>query len=80
MTGPDYYVGRLSLVALTTSREGDLEKLELVGRLMKRSASKEAQRWAEYTVLRGKQRLQADSFDKKYVNLVGGPLGCDDLA
>ena len=31
-------------------------------------------------VLRAKQRLQADSFDKKYINLVGGPLGCDDLA
>ena len=31
-------------------------------------------------MLRAKQRLQADSFDKKYVNLVGGPLGCDDLA
>ena len=80
VTGPDYYVGRLSLVALTTSKEGDLERLDLLGRILKRSASKEAQRWAEYTVLRAKQRLQADSFDKKYINLVGGPLGCDDLA
>ena len=57
-----------------------MERLELACRVLKRSASKEAQRWADYTLLRGTQRLKADSLDKKYVNLVGGPLGCDDLA
>ena len=80
VTGPDYYVGRLSLVALTSSLEGDVERLKLACRVLKRSASSEARRWADYTLLRGTQRLKADSLDKKYVNLVGGPLGCNDLA
>ena len=80
VTGPDYYVLRLSLVALTNSQEGDIEKITQVGRLLKRSASKEARQWADYSVLRGTQRLKADSLDKKYINLVGGFFGCDDIA
>ena len=80
VTGPDYYVARLSLVALTSSMEGDVARLGSVHRVLKRSASSEARRWADYTLSRGLQRLKADSFDKKYINLVGGPLGCQDLA
>ena len=79
VTGPDYYVLRLSLVALTTSREGDVEKLNQVHRILKRSASSEARKWADYSLLRGGQRLSADSKDKRYVNLVGGVFGCDDI-
>ena len=80
VTGPDYYVGRLSLVALTTSLEGDVARLEQACRVLKRSSSMEARKWADFTLLRGVQRIKADSLDKKYVNLVGGHLGCDDLA
>ena len=80
VTGPDYYVARLSLVALTASMEGDVARLESIHRVLKRSASSEARRWADYSLSRGLQRLKADSFDKKYINLVGGPLGCQDLA
>ena len=65
VTGPDCYVGRLSLVALTASFEGDVQRLELACRVLKRSASKEAQKWADFTLLRGMQRLKADSLDKK---------------
>ena len=70
VTGPDYYVGRLSLVALSSSAAGDEARLEMVHRVLRRSASTEARRWADFTLLRGKQRLKADSLDKKYVNLV----------
>ena len=80
VTGPDYHVVRLSLVALTKSLEDDTKKLEQVGRLLKCSASIEARKWAEFTVRRGIQRLKADSLDKKYVNLVGGSYACDDIA
>ena len=77
---PDYYVVRLSLVALSDSRESDRERLDLVGRLMSRSRSAEARRWADYVVYRGKQRLTADSLDKRYINLVGGPESCADIS
>ena len=80
VTGPDYYVGRLSLVALTNSLEKDVAKLEQVCRILKRSESSEARRWADFTLLRGVERLKADSLDKKYINLVGGHYACDDLA
>ena len=42
--------------------------------------SLDAGRWANYVVLRGKQRLVADSMDKRYINLVGGPADCMDIA
>ena len=79
VTGPDYSVLRVSLVALSRSAEGDEERIELLHRLMKRSASAEARKWADYSLLRGKQRLQADSLDKKYINVVGGAHDCDDI-
>ena len=80
ITGPDYSVVRLSLVALSDSQEGDIERLELVGRLLRRSRSDEARRWADYTLLRGRERLVADSADKRYVNVVGGAVDCRDIA
>ena len=80
VTGPDYFVLRLSLVALTKSREEDVERIEQVGRLLERSASGEARRWADFTSLRAIQRLKADSLDKKYINLVGGSYSCLDIA
>ena len=40
---------------------------------------KEARRWADYTVQRGGQRMAADSLEKKYINVVGGPAGCADI-
>ena len=79
VTGPDYYVVRLSLVALTTSKTGDEEKLRLVSRILARSDSKEARKWASYTLQRGAQRMAADSLEKKYINVVGGPRDCRDI-
>ena len=79
VTGRDYYVVRISLVALTTSRSEDKTKLDMVGRILSRSDSKEARRWADYTVQRGGQRMAADSLEKKYINVVGGPAGCSDI-
>ena len=75
-----YSVVRLSLSALTDTRAGDLDRIDLVGRLMRRSGSSEARRWADYVVYRGKQRLLADSMDKRYINIVGGPADCEDIA
>ena len=72
ISGPDYSVVRLSLVALSDSQEGDFERLELVGRLLRRSRSDEARRWADYSLMRGRERLVADSADKRYVNVVWG--------
>ena len=77
---PDYYVVRLSLVALADDGGRDRQRLDLVGRLMRRSRSTEARRWADYVVFRGKQRLDADSMDKRYINLVGGPRDSADIA
>ena len=65
ITGPDYYVVRVSLVALSKSMEGDLERLELLARVLQMSESREARRWASYSLLRAKQRLLADSLEKK---------------
>ena len=73
VTGPDYVVVRVSLVALSQSREEDLERLGLLARVLKISESKEARRWADYSLLRARERLLADSLEKKYINVVGGP-------
>ena len=77
--GPDYYVVRVSLVALTSSREGDIERIDLMRRLLMRSESAEARKWAEYSAARALQRLDADSLERKYVNVVGGPSDSADL-
>ena len=50
----------------------------LLARVLRLSESQEARKWADYSLLRAKQRLQADSLDKKYVNVVGGAR--EDLA
>ena len=39
---------------------------------MHRSASKEARRWADFSLLRAKERVTGNSLDKRYINLVGG--------
>ena len=52
VAGPDYSVVRVSLVALTDSEAGDVERLELLARLLRRSRSDEARRWADYRLLR----------------------------
>ena len=71
--GPDYSVVRVSLVALAASREGDLERIAALGRILERSDASEARKWAHYSVSTAKRRLEADSLEKKYVNIVGGP-------
>ena len=79
VTGPDYDVVRVSLVALTVSKADDKGRVELLGRLLAGSESKEARRWAAYSVQRGLQRMTADSLEKKYINVVGGPRECKDI-
>ena len=49
-----------------------MERLELLGRLLRRSESSEARKWADYSLLSARRRLKANSLDKKYVNVVGG--------
>ena len=78
--GPDYYVVRLSLVALAESAEADRERLEHACRVLKRSRSEEARRWADYSLMRGRQRLVGGSADRRYINVVGGSRTCDDIA
>ena len=80
VTGPDYVVVRMSLVALSKSKEGDLDRLEHLARVLRISESKEARKWADYSLLRAKQRLLADSLDKKYINVVGGTRDSMDVA
>ena len=80
VTGPDYSVLRVSLVALSGSQEGDLERIEMLGRILSRSDSSEARRWADYSVHSAKRRLAAESLDKKYVNVVGGTRDSLELA
>jgi hypothetical protein len=71
VTGPDYSVLRVSLVALSVSQENDLERIEMLGRILRRSESVEARKWADYSVHSAKRRLTAESLDKKYVNVAG---------
>ena len=77
--GPDYMVLRVSLVALAASRREDEERLELLGAVLSRSRSAEARKWASYSVLRARQRLDADSLERKFINVIGGPSGCEEL-
>ena len=79
VTGPDYYVIRVSLTALADSREGDQQRLNLMADLLSRSECAEARRWAEYTRLRGMGRLLGDSADRRYINVVGGFKDCDAI-
>ena len=67
--GPSYYVLRLSLVALTNKSKDDVAELKRLGRILKESGIDA--KWADYVVLRGKQRMEADSFQKKYINIMG---------
>ena len=79
VTGPDYFVVRLSLVALTGSPAGDVAKLELIQRILARSSCREARKWSDYSFRRAKERLQGDSLEKKYINLAGGHFRCPEL-
>ena len=80
MWGPDYSVVRISLVALTSSASGDLDRLGMLQRLLQRSGSAEARKWADYSFRRAKERLSANTLQRKYVNVVGGRSGCSDIA
>ena len=79
VTGPDYFVVRLSLVALTGSPTKDMAKLELIQGILSRSSCREARKWADYSFRRAKERLQGDSMEKKYINLAGGHFRCPEL-
>ena len=79
VTGPDYDVVRVSLVALSSTKSGDRARIELLGEVLSRSKSREVRRWAAYSVQRGRQRMEADSLERKYINVVGGPRDCKDI-
>ena len=57
-----------------------MERVRLVSRLMASSSVPEARQWASYVQLRGLQRLAGDSLEKKYINLLGGPMDCPKVA
>ena len=53
--------------------------MQLLHGLLRKSESREARKWADYSLLRAKQRLKADSAEKRYINLVGGTRDCLDV-
>ena len=67
------------MVALGQSAEEDADRFALICRLLARSRSADARKWADYTRLRGMSRLTADSTDKRYINVVGGRRFGTDL-
>ena len=70
---------RLSLVALSGSRKGDMDRLAVLHSVLSRSQSSQARQWADFTLHRARERLVGDSVDKRYVNVVGGPSGSADM-
>ena len=69
--GPSYFVVRVSLVALTDKASGDTTRLDLLERTLKASKVPAAAQWAKYSRYRGGERMNADSLDKKYINVLG---------
>lgn len=69
--GPSYYVIRVSLVALAAKPADDVKRLDALVRTLRSSKVEGARKWADYVALRGLQRLQGDSLDKKYINVFG---------
>ena len=69
--GPSYYVVRVSLVALAAKPADDVKRLDALVRTLRSSKVEGARKWADYVALRGLQRLQGDSLDKKYINVFG---------
>ena len=77
--GPDFYVVRVSLMGLVG--EAGRQRLLLMGRLLRTSASPMARRWADFSVLRGEQRrAAATSMDKRYINVIGGCRASPEIA
>ena len=72
---PNYEVLRVSLLGMTS------EEFERMGRVLSESRSAEVRRLAPYSVQRGGGRLRATgSMEKRYINVIGGAPGCDDMA
>ena len=81
VTGPDYFVLRVSLMGLRLDSPTDARscpRLELMLRLLARSRCPEARRQASAVAVKARQRLKAvGSAEKRYVNVTGGPRGAD---
>ena len=78
---PDYYVLRLDLVALGPTRRESEAALQRIGDTLRVSPVKELAQWADYVALRGGQRMSSEhSKDRRYINIVGGPLRCAAIA
>ena len=76
VTGPDYSVVRVSLVALGVSEPESRARLELLCSLLERSQSAEVRRHASTSRTKAWERFQgSSSVEKRYVNVVGGRGG-----
>ena len=69
--GPSYYVVRVSLVALASKPADDEARLSALVSTLRSSRVDGARKWADYVAYRGRQRMQGDSLDKKYINVFG---------
>ena len=73
VTGPDYYVVRVGLSAMGAVASEDDARFDQLCRVLRCSESERARAWADYTQLRGGQRMRATgSNDKRYINVIGG--------
>lgn len=76
VTGPDYSVVRVSLIALGTTEPDSRARLELLCSLLARSQSGEVRRHASTSKTKAWERFLAkSSMEKRYVNVVGGRGG-----
>ena len=73
--GPDYSVVRVSLTALAERAGDDERRFDELTDVLRRSSVAEVRRWADYTRLRGAERLSARSMDKRYINVIGSHAG-----
>ena len=76
---PNYCVLRVSVVALSDSPSGDGARIDILESVLRRSTSEEARRWASYSTLRAKQRLDGDSLEKRYINVIGGAADSEQI-
>ena len=75
VTRPDYYVVRVPLMGLGVDVDSSRNRLATLGRLLERSSSREARRWAGFSLQRARARMEAKtSQDKRYINVVGGRM------
>jgi len=73
--GPDPSVVRVSLIAPSDRAGDDRSRFDHLLRVLSRSQVEEVRQWADYSRLRGGERLTADSLQKRYINVFGASSG-----